>query len=67
MRELWVRDERQLRQQLNAFTTAQVEDMLARLLEADVAAKTGLCSVQASIERFIVELSQGSRGTRRTA
>ena len=65
MRELWARDERQVRQQLGAFTTAQVEDMLAWLLEADVAAKTGLCSVQASIERFIVEVTQRGHGTRR--
>jgi DNA polymerase-3 subunit delta len=67
MRELWVRDEQQARRQLGAFTTAQVEDMLTRLLETDVAAKTGLCSVQSSIERFIVELTQRNRAVRRVS
>lgn len=64
--ELWVRDDRQARRQLAAFTTAQVEEILARLLEADVAAKTGMASVRASIERLIVEMSQ-SAGRRRHA
>lgn len=64
--ELWVRDDQQLRRELGAFTTAQVEEMLARLLEADVASKTGLASVQASIERFIIEMSRRS-GARRNA
>lgn len=63
-RELWVRDDQQLRRELGAFTTAQVEEMFARLLEADVASKTGLASVQASIERFIIEMSRRSKGRR---
>jgi DNA polymerase-3 subunit delta len=66
MRELWIRDERQLRRELGAFTTAQVEEMLSRLLETDVAAKTGLASVRTSIEKFIVEMSR-RRASRRKA
>ncbi len=57
-RELWVYNDQQARRELAAFTTAQVEEMLSRLLEADVAAKTGLASVHASIERFIVEMAR---------
>jgi DNA polymerase III subunit delta len=63
-RELWIRDERQLRKELAAFTTQQVEEILCRLLEADVAAKSGLATVQASIEKLIVEMSR-RHGTRR--
>lgn len=66
MRELWIRDERQLRRELGAFTTAQVEEMLTRLLETDVAAKTGLGSVRTSIEKFIIDMSRRS-AARRTA
>lgn len=66
MRELWIRDERQLRRELGAFTTAQVEQMLSRLLEADVAAKTGLASVQTSIERFIIDMSRRSAARKAT-
>ncbi|MCL2329813.1 MAG: DNA polymerase III subunit delta [Phycisphaerae bacterium] len=58
MRELWIRDEQQLRRRLDAFTTAQVEKMLAQLLETDVAMKTGMGTVHASIERFIVEFTE---------
>jgi len=49
-------DEQRLQAELAAFSLAQVEGMLCRLLEADVAAKTGLASVRSSIEAFIVEL-----------
>ncbi|MBI4581000.1 MAG: DNA polymerase III subunit delta, partial [Planctomycetes bacterium] len=61
---LWVRDDPTLRRELGAFTTAQVEEILTRLLEADVAAKTGRASVQASVEKLIVEMSR-RRGPRR--
>ena len=54
---IW-KDDRRLRAELAAFTTHQVEWMLCRLLEADVAAKTGGVSVRSSIEAFIVELCQ---------
>ncbi len=54
---LWTRDDQQARREVAAFTTAQVEEMLVRLLETDVAAKTGLASVQSSIEKFIIEMS----------
>lgn len=64
MRELWVRDERQLRRELDAFTTQQVEDILSRLLEIDVAAKTGHASVRSSVEKLIVEMSARSRRRR---
>jgi len=64
MRDLWIRDERQLRKELGAFTTAQVEEMLSRLLEADVRTKSGLGSVQTSIERLIVEMSRRSASRR---
>jgi DNA polymerase III subunit delta len=49
-------DPRRLRAELAAFTTAQAEAMLCRLLEADVASKTGGVSVRSSIEAFIVEM-----------
>jgi DNA polymerase-3 subunit delta len=64
MKEMWIRDERQLRRELGAFTTAQVEDMLSRLLETDVGAKSGLASVQTSIERLIIEMSRRSASRR---
>ena len=59
-------DDSQLRAELDAFTIDRVEDMLCRLLEADVAAKTGLASVRSSIEAFVVEMCRGVR-SRRTA
>lgn len=65
MKELWIRDERQLRRELNAFTTAQVEEILSRLLQADVAVKTGLGSVRTSIEKLIIDMSRRSAGKRR--
>jgi len=52
---IW-RDDDRLMRELNAFTTDQVELMLTRLLEADVAGKTGAGSVRASIEAFIIEM-----------
>ena len=60
---IW-KDDQRLRAELAAFTTEQVELMLCRLLEADVAAKSGGASVQSSIEALIVEMC-GRRGSRR--
>lgn len=60
---IW-KDDPRLRAELAAFTTEQVELMLCRLLEADVAAKSGGASVQSSIEALIVEVC-GRRGSRR--
>jgi len=57
---IW-RDDRRLQAELSAFTSHQVELMLCKLLEADVAAKTGQVSVRSSIEAFIVELCQRRR------
>lgn len=54
---IW-RDDQRLRAELASFTTSQVELMLCKLLEADVAAKTGVMSVRSSIEAFIIELCQ---------
>ena len=48
-------DEAGVRAELAAFSISQLEQMLCRLLEADVAAKTGGASVQSSVEAFIVE------------
>lgn len=61
-RELWQRDERRVRQELAAFTTAQVEEMICRLQEADAAAKVGLLSVRTSIERFVIAMCRRGRG-----
>ncbi len=58
------RDDRRLRAELDAFTTEQVESMLCRLLEADVASKTGRASVQSAIEAFIVESCRARRQRR---
>jgi DNA polymerase-3 subunit delta len=60
---IW-RDDRRLRTELGAFTTEQVETMLCRLLQADVAAKTGRSSVQSAIEAFIVESCRARRQRR---
>ncbi|HOW72912.1 MAG TPA: DNA polymerase III subunit delta [Phycisphaerae bacterium] len=60
---IW-KDDQRLRAELAAFTTEQIELMLCRLLEADVAAKSGGASVQSSIEALIVEMC-GRRGSRR--
>jgi DNA polymerase III subunit delta len=62
---IW-RDPQRLHAELNAFTTAQLERILCRLLEADVAAKSGGISVQASIESLIIAVCQAKRA-RRTA
>lgn len=59
-------DEAGVRAELAAFSAAQLEQMLARLLEADVAAKSGGASVQTSIEKFIVEGCRGRRRQRAT-
>ncbi|GMU23997.1 MAG: hypothetical protein AMXMBFR13_40740 [Phycisphaerae bacterium] len=53
--------------ELNAFTTRQLEDMLCKLLEADLAAKSGGVSVQTSIETLIVESCQDRPGRRARA
>ena len=58
---LWGNNAQRLRAELDAFTTAQVEQMLTRLLEADVGAKSGGPSVQSSIEAFIVEMCRTRR------
>jgi DNA polymerase-3 subunit delta len=52
---IW-RDDPRLQRELNAFSVDQIEQMLCRLLDADVAAKSGGMSVRSSIETFIVEL-----------
>lgn len=51
-----------VRTELAAFSVTQLEQMLCRLLEADVAAKSGGATVQTSVEAFIVE---GCRSRRR--
>jgi DNA polymerase-3 subunit delta len=60
---IW-RDDERLMRELNAFTIDQIELMLTRLLEADVAGKTGAASVRSSIEAFIIEMC-GRRAPRR--
>jgi DNA polymerase III subunit delta len=59
-------DDAGMRAELAAFTVAQLEGMLCKLLEADVAAKTGGASVQSSIEAFIVEGCRNRRQRRAT-
>ncbi|NLX23631.1 MAG: DNA polymerase III subunit delta [Phycisphaerae bacterium] len=54
---IW-RDDPRLQRELNAFSVDQIEQMLCRLLDADVAAKSGGMGVRSSIETFIVELCQ---------
>lgn len=51
---IW-RDDQRLKAELAAFTADQAEQMLCRLLEADVAAKSSSASVRTSIEKFIIE------------
>ncbi|UCD27988.1 MAG: DNA polymerase III subunit delta [Planctomycetota bacterium] len=63
-RMLWC-DERQARAEISAFSADQLEAMLCRLLEADVAAKTSLASVRSSVEAFIIEMC--SKGQTRRA
>jgi DNA polymerase III subunit delta len=58
---LWGSNAQRLKAELDAFTTAQAEQMLTKLLEADVAAKTGGPSVQSSVEAFIVEMCHARR------
>ena len=62
---IW-RDDNRLMRELNAFATDQIELMLTRLLEADVAGKTGGSSVRSSIEAFIVEMCQRRADRRAT-
>lgn len=62
---IWNNPQR-LNAELNAFTTQQLERMLCRLLEADVAAKSGGAGVQSSIEALIIAVCQAKRA-RRTA
>lgn len=59
-------DDRRLRTELGAFTAEQVESMLQKLLQADVAAKTGQATVQSAIEGFIIEACR-SRQQRRAS
>jgi len=54
---IW-RDDDRLNRELNAFTAEQIEWMLTRLLDADVAGKTGAASVRSSIEAFIIDMCQ---------
>ena len=62
---IW-QDDRRVRTELAAFTTRQVELMLCKLLDADVAAKTGAMSVRSSIEAFIVEMCKRRTARRAT-
>ncbi|MHC4444162.1 MAG: DNA polymerase III subunit delta [Planctomycetota bacterium] len=55
-RMLWC-DERRARAEVSAFSIDQLEGMLCRLLDADVAAKSSLASVRSSVEAFIVEMT----------
>jgi DNA polymerase III subunit delta len=57
-------DDAGMRAELAAFTIPQIEKMLCKLQEADLAAKTGGPSVQSSIEAFIVEGCQARRQRR---
>ncbi len=61
---IWRDDDRLLRE-LNAFTTDQVERMLKRLLEADVAGKSG-GNVRSAIEALIIEMCGRRTGQRAT-
>jgi DNA polymerase-3 subunit delta len=55
-------DDARLRRELAAFSVGQIEEMLCRLCEADVAAKTGGLSVRSSIEAFIVDMCRARTG-----
>jgi hypothetical protein len=57
-------DERRLRAELGAFSIEQIEAMLCRLLQADVAAKTGQATVQSAIEAFIIDSARARRQRR---
>ncbi|MDM8006114.1 MAG: DNA polymerase III subunit delta [Phycisphaerae bacterium] len=59
-------DEAGVRSELAAFSTQQLEQMLCRLLKADVDAKSGGPSVQSSIEAFIIEGCRNRRQKRAT-
>lgn len=50
----------ELARQSGRFTLRQWQRNLNRLLQIDVAAKTGLCTVQSAVENFIVELCAAS-------
>lgn len=56
-------DANRLGRQLQRFTLTQWEDLLKRLLEIDLGAKTGLASPREAIEKLIVSLCAG-RATR---
>lgn len=49
-------DKERAQAELNAFSTPELERILCRLLEADVAGKSGGVSVQASIESLIIDV-----------
>ncbi|HSW47033.1 MAG TPA: DNA polymerase III subunit delta [Phycisphaerae bacterium] len=53
-----------LTREINAFAAEELELMHTRLLEADVAGKTGAASVRSAIESFIIEMC-GRRASRR--
>lgn len=61
------RDEARVQQELASLTIPQIENMLCRLAEADLAGKTGGLSVQASIEAFLVEACTRPRPRRAIA
>lgn len=63
---LWRSNDARLRAELAAFSIERIEEMLCRLLEADVAAKTGGVSVRSSIEAFIVDMCRGRQRARAT-
>jgi len=50
-----------LKRQLDRFTLRQWHDLLGRLLEIDVGAKTGLAPVPRAVESLIVELCSASK------
>ncbi len=56
-----------VRAELAAFSTVQVERMLCRLLEADVAVKSGLATVQSAIEAFIIDACRARSARARRA
>ena len=55
-RMLWPANDQQVHCELNAFRLDELEDMLSRLCEADVAIKAGRASARARVEQFIVEM-----------
>lgn len=54
-----------IRARLKSFTAAQLAEQLSKLHHADLAAKTGLGSVQMAVEKFIVEQCMARQAGRR--